>query len=110
MSPVLSRYAWSASSTKMVSIFTRSKEKIGSLTRGSLRLPIRPYPGKTAKSASPIASPGQGLCIPMHVADHRWGCGSSPQPYPQVTDFPSSYPARNTDVSFSASEDNYPNG
>ena len=44
MSPVFSRYAGSASSTKILSIIGSNKVrrtmKIGSLTRGSLRLPI----------------------------------------------------------------------
>ena len=38
---------------------------------GVSQAPDWPFPGKTAKSASPIASPGQGLSLPLHVADHR---------------------------------------
>jgi hypothetical protein len=37
---------------------------------GVSQAPDWPYPGKTAKSASPIASPGQGVHSSMHVWDH----------------------------------------
>ncbi len=42
---------------------------------GVSQAPDWPYPGKTAKSASPIASPGQGVHSSMHVWDHD--CGSA---------------------------------
>jgi hypothetical protein len=42
--------------------------------RGSPGSRFQPLPGKTAKSASPIASPGLGLRVCMHVSNH---CGAA---------------------------------
>lgn len=104
MSPGLSRYAWSACSTKMVSIFRLNKEKNRESGEGVSQAPDQPFPGKTAKSASPVASPGQGLCLPVHVSHHAWGCGSGAATLSQVTDSISLNSLRNSAVSFSASK------
>jgi hypothetical protein len=54
---------------------------------GVSQAPDQPFPGKTAKSASPVASPSQGLCLPMHVNLHTCWMRSGTATLPQVIDF-----------------------
>jgi hypothetical protein len=60
MSPVFSRYAWSAASTKIVSIIRPNKENRKS-DEGVSQAPGSALSWQDCQKRFPIASPGQGL-------------------------------------------------
>jgi hypothetical protein len=109
MSPVFSRYACSASSTKIVSIVGSNKEN-REPDEGVSQAPDSAFPWQDCQKRFPHRFARSGLMLTNARRRPQLRLSSRPQPCPQVTDFPSSHPARNTEVSFSVSEDNYPKG